>query len=144
MLQEQWSHLGGALTELSGTAAGLTAWRSPDDLVIDGSLKYDPFPAVRVASPAEEAKVPDSVPGIANIGAAADEPAPVTTTDRRPWTAEDEALEAPFLSDFAEVTTLKKTGTPGQATKEGPCTPRASRCKTAGICSVPSTMTTVR
>ena len=33
------------------------------DLVIDGSLKYDPFPAVRVASPAEEAKVPDSVSG---------------------------------------------------------------------------------
>jgi hypothetical protein len=41
----------------------------------------------------------------------------VTTTDRRPWTAEDEALEAPFLSDFAELTTLKKTGTPGQAAK---------------------------
>ena len=36
-------------------------WAShPGDLVIDGSLKYDPFPAVRVASPAEEAKVPDS------------------------------------------------------------------------------------
>ena len=59
VLQEQWSHLGGALTELSGRQQASLARAILKDLVIDGSLKYDPFPAVRVASPAEEAKVPD-------------------------------------------------------------------------------------
>ena len=80
------------------------------------AVKYDPFPAVRVASPAEEAKVPDSVPGIANIGAAATSRRPsrrLTDGPGRRRTKRSRRRSCRILPNSRP----SKTGTPGQATK---------------------------